>query len=625
MYWTSASATRVERGPLLAECPMEHRLIKPWRQLVMDSRHLWRRDRRFLYAVVFLFVVLVLGLVSATGNDDVFITYWAAQALADHGQLLNYNAQHLEQSSSLASVLLLALGRKLLPCVLIQTQGWWLSMMASVAVVWASARLTNRLAGGGGALTALVVATSGTFLYWAASGMETNLMALALLLVPLALARTSEKPTVARRIQLAAAIVLLVLVRPEGPLLACGATALAFACHWAVRGMGKDDTTRQSVRAHAWGLGLSILATAATFGFRMLQFGELFPHPVYAKVAPGSLRYVDGFVYVLQSLSPSGALAAGGIVVAVSLLVRIAWRRLGASHRSDETDISREVSLATVAALALGVTAFAVASGGDWMGFGRFVVPAVPLWAVLLVGVAGVGAARGGAVLTTLVAVLVADNLAGDFRFLRGDGSGHPLPAAMTIRRVLAASPEASHFSTFGTASGHVRDSFVVEALLPYARRINALGEGPVTLMSGQAGMIPFHLADDLHGNVRLIDLWMLTTNELDKCVDTARRGRSSTGVSLDYAWFFGNEDLIQRTCGIGRPAIVFGNGADRELFKRFERWGYTVVYVQDGRDRSFNTHGFLRNDDVMDYFAAVRSDLCARIGCRRVDRHLAL
>ena len=43
-----------------------------------------------------------LLLFSSTGHDDAHITEWAAYSLARFGEILNYNGQRFEQSSSLS-------------------------------------------------------------------------------------------------------------------------------------------------------------------------------------------------------------------------------------------------------------------------------------------------------------------------------------------------------------------------------------------------------------------------------------------------------------------------------------------------------------------------------------------
>ncbi|AUX28516.1 MULTISPECIES: hypothetical protein [Sorangium] len=63
------------------------------------------RGSAVVIAVIAAFVLLGFVLLSAPGHDDSHITYWAAHTLEEHGQILNYNGERVEQSSSLAHVL----------------------------------------------------------------------------------------------------------------------------------------------------------------------------------------------------------------------------------------------------------------------------------------------------------------------------------------------------------------------------------------------------------------------------------------------------------------------------------------------------------------------------------------
>ena len=48
-----------------------------------------------------LFLAHSLLLYGYTGRDDAFLTYWPALQFAEHADLLNYNGERVEQSSTL--------------------------------------------------------------------------------------------------------------------------------------------------------------------------------------------------------------------------------------------------------------------------------------------------------------------------------------------------------------------------------------------------------------------------------------------------------------------------------------------------------------------------------------------
>lgn len=59
-----------------------------------------RAGRRRLEAegLAVAFAVLALGLFSASGRDDPYISYWPALSLAEQGEILNYNGRSGERS-----------------------------------------------------------------------------------------------------------------------------------------------------------------------------------------------------------------------------------------------------------------------------------------------------------------------------------------------------------------------------------------------------------------------------------------------------------------------------------------------------------------------------------------------
>ena len=74
------------------------------------------RDFRALgisLAPLVILVAISLVLFPSAGRDDSHITYWASYATARFGEIVNYNGDRIEQSSSLLHVLGLAVIAKL--------------------------------------------------------------------------------------------------------------------------------------------------------------------------------------------------------------------------------------------------------------------------------------------------------------------------------------------------------------------------------------------------------------------------------------------------------------------------------------------------------------------------------
>ncbi|MBC8132914.1 MAG: hypothetical protein H7X95_08020 [Deltaproteobacteria bacterium] len=112
--------------------------------------------------------------------------------------------------------------------------------------------------------------------------------------------------------------------------------------------------------------GPALLAYAVWFGWRWWYYGLPLPSTYYAKALIPTLLPDRGFNYVKDELTSSALFAAA--FAATWLLARArGWA----------------VPLVVAAAAQL---LYVMKVGGDWMPFGRFVMPAVPLLTVLLIG-----------------------------------------------------------------------------------------------------------------------------------------------------------------------------------------------------------------------------------------------
>src|SRR6478735_1731386 len=134
-------------------------------------------------------VLLALGgfFLGFSGSvDDAHITFWAAQSLATHGEILNYNFEHVEQSSALFQVVLLALLQSISKISVI-TLGHIITVLAAIAALFYTGELAQRISPTSTFTVLLLLATSPFFVYWSFSGMEGPLLALLLVLLLLVL------------------------------------------------------------------------------------------------------------------------------------------------------------------------------------------------------------------------------------------------------------------------------------------------------------------------------------------------------------------------------------------------------------------------------------------------------
>jgi arabinofuranosyltransferase len=288
--------------------------------------------------------------------DDAFITFRYARNLA-RGEGLVYNpGERVEGYTNFLEVVILA-GLHRLGADLVKA-GRALGLVSAAAAVlltWAVARRTLARETALALVAAALVAVDPYFAAWAGAGLETTLFAALLMASTLCL--LSPPLTRGTFLVCSAVALLLAWTRPEGVAL-YGVLAVCAAAAGA-------GGVSQRVGVLWPGLALFVGVGAVYFLARWTYFGDLLPNTFYAKSAftPNHFRrgleYLKGFGsngFVLWSLP---LCAAGG------------W-----------TACSRRIW--TLVALPLVAVGIAVAEGGDGLPMYRFLVPAVPLLAVLL-------------------------------------------------------------------------------------------------------------------------------------------------------------------------------------------------------------------------------------------------
>jgi hypothetical protein len=323
--------------------------------------------------------VALVGLVVATayhvylfrtvGSDDAYITFRHADNLRSLRGMSYDTGERVEATSSFLFTILLAVvmlcggGPEVWSRIL-----GGACLCALVVVTYLFAR--RLMAGTGSVLLSLqaaaLVGASTHLAYWGASGMETLLFALLVMLA--SFLQTFQRPSWPYIAGLAA------LTRPEGVVWA-GVLVLVEWTHDVAKKGHAGAATRAALR--------SILKFLAVFGpvlaFRLLYFGELVPNSVIAKSGfleahkTYSLREwwhflghnpgTDIFLQFVGQWSVGSALA----VVAVFL-----WQDRFAT------------TLRLAATVALGFL-ICVWDEGDWMGWFRLLVPTMAPLAVLLV------------------------------------------------------------------------------------------------------------------------------------------------------------------------------------------------------------------------------------------------
>lgn len=522
------------------------------------------RGRAWPLAAAALSVASGAWFYAAAGRDDVHITYWVAHALATRGAPLNLNLDWVEQSSSLLQVLLLA-PLAALPGADLVTLGGALAVLAGAATVVFTASIAPRVGVRHGLAAATVLGLAPGFTYWSWGGLETSLAALVLCALVAACGAVLDGG--GRRAWAATAALLLafVMVRPEAlfvVLAACAALAVAVA--WGARSRAGMPTLSRVAALGA----LAVLLFGLLAAWRHHAYGAFFPQPVAAKAA---------------GLDPDRALAGvdylGALLGASPTLAVVLLAATGAGYAVLRPGARAPGCAMAAAAFLAASLAFVVASGGDWMEGGRFVVPLLPL-AVLLAARALAGLRRGAPLLLSLAALgFVVETVI----FAGTQSTGALLPHALAQARA-ARAVHGDGFSWFEVANRvHLRD-------IPVVRRLDAVvGERlatqpQVTVLSAQMGMVPYHLARHYAGRVRFVDRRALASADFTRCAATRDVPRTWAGLELDYAALFLGRPGLLEACGIARPDVVFDLEAPGGPVQRLlERQGYVIVYRHGG------------------------------------------
>lgn len=566
--------------------------MEPGTSALVSRSSGWRPAQECATAVLLLLTVGLL-LFPSSGRDDAHITYWEAHALQQYWRILNYNGAMLEQSSSLLHVVIVAIGEWALPLGAV-TVGKLSSILFGGLTVVLTHRLGAAVDRRAAFAAALAVAATPYLAYWSFGGLETTLASALTVALPLGALGYLSKGGIWRLGLTVAIAGLFVLVRPENSLVALLALScfVPLALPGLARAVGVPEVSVRRLAA-LW-LSTAILASVCV-ACRQAVFGLSFPQPVYAKAAGmhlyirGGLEYLSG-----QLLRGNSGMLLFAIATVGSFVVLVAVRR----HRMSLP------AFGTMAFL-VSILMFVVATGGDWMEAGRFLVPTLPLAAVCI---ATATMTMGGRRAALILAVLIATCIWGSVTLASHDSTGMPLwSSADSV-------PE----STQAAYSWFERHNRVNLRDMPTIQRMDelvgqmagALGR-PVHVMTAQMGMVAFHVTQRHYGQVEWVDRFGLSDASFTRCELARSLPHRRSGLGVPYSFYFEHQAELEKGCGISPPDLILELApADRASVSAHH---YTIVFEQGG---AVSGSGRLTGDVVNGaQFIAVRDDLLTVIG----------
>jgi hypothetical protein len=295
-------------------------------------------------------------------TDDAYISFRYAANLAQHGQLVFNLGERVEGFTNFLWTVLLAAGIKLGlgPVATSRFLGVAFGVGTLALVVRMSVRLSGQRPSVWHLIAPSLLASMGAFACWCTGGLETQLFTfLSFLGFDLLLAEISSR----RGSASAAVFALAAMTRPEG-LLFFGLGGF-FRLLTAV---GRERRFRPRRGEWAW-LMLFAALFVPYFAWRWRYYGWPFPNTFYVKSSGGAGTLIRGGYYLRRFAEDYGV----PFFFLLALLGRPA-----------ATDQPRRDLWRLTALVWLVFAAYVVKVGGDFMGLYRFILPVVPLGAVVV-------------------------------------------------------------------------------------------------------------------------------------------------------------------------------------------------------------------------------------------------
>jgi hypothetical protein len=516
----------------------------------------------------------------SSGQDDPYITFSAAKFLAEEHHIANINGEAVEQGSSVLHVVILGVSHALTG-ISLSALGMFYSLLFGALCFPLTYILALQLSIRLKVIPLALLSVSTAFTYWSMGSLESTLTAfVVLLLINTAINYLQHNQ---RYLPLLISLCALLLCRPEAffvVLLFIGLIALL----WPNADTPYIKLLRMLIAA---GTIFALLAL-----WRLEVFSQAFPQPVYAKA--GGLdphKILSGLLYFIISAQLS-------LIVYSLMFIKPLYARL--KNRAENNP-----ALTIVSSFVIAYLGFIVASGGDWMGGGRFFVPIMPL---LILGCCyylqkSVHYKRYYYGLFMLAAFDIAV-------FTELQSLGMPIHKIDDFQSQLHDAPDFAKYSWVETSNYiHTNDIVLLEALTPIIDSA-LLNNSKVTLSGVQMGMIPYFLREEFNDKIYFVDMRGLITKHVTNCADFANAQHLLTGLFVDYPHYFATQQ--KGLCQLPAIDILFElenlNPKDNAArLKSLKDNNYHIVYRQHTNIKA----GFFGKKVLnIPYFIAVSDDV---------------
>jgi hypothetical protein len=565
--------------------------------------------RKIIHLIAASAILVCLGLVffSSGGRDDAHISYWPSYTLSNWGKIVNYNGEFIEQSTSLLYVIILAFFHRLFQTNIV-TIGAIFSIIAGIATLLFTQRLSEKIFRDENSpyFVTYLLGTNVYFVYWSFSALETTLAALCV--VYLIYGFINYLLNGRGMLHLIFGLSLYLLVRPESIFMSLVFLAVSAVIIFLGQ-FSLHNKSSQVIIRYLKNIALITFIILVIFAFilviRYHYFGNLFPCSVMAKTGGLSkIRVFHGLRYLLRNGKSLGIFLIGLFVIFSSIsLFRLIFSKI---HPIDNVYLYKIVLFAYLLTNSL----FIITTGGDWMEGGRFLVPILPL--MYIFSIIYLTEFKFKKWSRYIVLFLIFSNVISVLHFAMSKSTGQPL---WTYRDNLIRS---SYSYSFFEKSNRVnlRALPIIEKLDTLLDIVYQYKDPPVVIMSGQAGMVIFHICKKHYGKVHFVDLRGLTTKHFIECPVTKSVSKTTVGLAVPYSYFFNNLPHIRAECpNIPIPDIIFDQPKCKNVpvIPILIENGYEIVYKQSGVIPTRSV--FFPGTRVgADRFIAIRLDLFDKI-----------